>query len=44
LNPVVAVPAGVAALDAKLKLEPVEDEPDAYLRSLDFRREHRPIQ
>jgi acyl-CoA synthetase (NDP forming) len=44
LNPVVAVPVGVAALDAKLKLEPVEDEPDAYLRSLDFRREHRPIQ
>jgi acyl-CoA synthetase (NDP forming)/GNAT superfamily N-acetyltransferase len=44
LNPVVAIPAGVAALDAKLKLEPVEDEPDAYLRSLDFRREHRPIQ
>jgi acyl-CoA synthetase (NDP forming) len=44
LNPVVAVPAGVAALDAKLKLEPVEDEPDAYLRSLDFRRGHRPNQ
>ncbi|HWH98838.1 MAG TPA: acetate--CoA ligase family protein, partial [Propionibacteriaceae bacterium] len=44
LNPVVAIPAGVAALDAKLKLEPVEDEPDAYLRSLDFRRGHRSSQ
>jgi acyl-CoA synthetase (NDP forming) len=42
LNPVVAVPSGVAALDVKLKLQPVGDEPDAYLRSLDFRRGHRP--
>jgi acyl-CoA synthetase (NDP forming) len=38
LNPVVAVPSGVAALDVKLKLQPVGDEPDAYVRSLDFRR------
>jgi acyl-CoA synthetase (NDP forming) len=42
LNPVVAVPSGVAALDVKLKLQPVGDEPDAYVRSLDFRRGHRP--
>jgi acyl-CoA synthetase (NDP forming) len=34
LNPVVAVSAGVAALDVKLRLQPVEDEPDPYLRSL----------
>ena len=34
LNPVVAVPAGVAALDVKLNLQPAENEPDAYLRSL----------
>jgi acyl-CoA synthetase (NDP forming)/GNAT superfamily N-acetyltransferase len=44
LNPVVAVPTGVAALDVKLKLHPVGDEPDAYVRSLDFRRAHRPNQ
>jgi acyl-CoA synthetase (NDP forming)/GNAT superfamily N-acetyltransferase len=42
LNPVVAVPAGVAALDVKLKLQPAEDEPDPYLRSLAIRRAHRP--
>jgi acyl-CoA synthetase (NDP forming)/GNAT superfamily N-acetyltransferase len=41
LNPVVAVPSGVAALDVKLKLQPVGNEPDAYVRSLDFRRDHR---
>jgi acyl-CoA synthetase (NDP forming)/GNAT superfamily N-acetyltransferase len=41
LNPVVAVPAGVAALDVKLKLQPAEDEPDPYLRSLAIRRAHR---
>jgi acyl-CoA synthetase (NDP forming) len=34
LNPVVAVPGGVAALDVKLKLQPAEYEPDAYVRSL----------
>jgi acyl-CoA synthetase (NDP forming) len=34
LNPVVAVPTGVAALDVKLNLQPAENEPDAYLRSL----------
>jgi hypothetical protein len=33
-NPVVAVSAGVVALDIKLKLQATEDEPDAYLRSL----------
>jgi acyl-CoA synthetase (NDP forming)/GNAT superfamily N-acetyltransferase len=38
LNPVVAVSAGVAALDIKLKLQPTVDEPDAYLRSLATRR------
>jgi acyl-CoA synthetase (NDP forming)/GNAT superfamily N-acetyltransferase len=38
LNPVVAVPNGVAALDVKLKLQPADDEPDAYLRSLASRR------
>jgi acyl-CoA synthetase (NDP forming) len=41
LNPVVAVLAGVAALDVKLKLQPAEDEPDPYLRSLAIRRAHR---
>jgi acyl-CoA synthetase (NDP forming) len=34
LNPVVAVPSGVAALDIKIKLAPAKDEPDAYARSL----------
>jgi acyl-CoA synthetase (NDP forming)/GNAT superfamily N-acetyltransferase len=38
LNPVVAVSAGVAALDVKLRLQPIEDEPDPYLRSLATRR------
>jgi acyl-CoA synthetase (NDP forming)/GNAT superfamily N-acetyltransferase len=42
LNPVVAIPARVAALDVKLKLQPAEDEPDPYLRSLAIRRAHRP--
>lgn len=42
LNPVVAVPSGVAALDVKLKLQPVGDEPDAYVRELSFRRAQRP--
>jgi len=42
LNPVVAVPSGVAALDVKLKLQPVVDEPDAYVRELSFRRAQRP--
>jgi hypothetical protein len=37
LNPVVGVPSGVTALDVKLKLQPAEDEPDAYLRSLAIR-------
>jgi hypothetical protein len=37
LNPVVAVPSGVTALDVKLKLRPAADEPDAYLRSLAIR-------
>ena len=32
LNPVVAVPSGVAALDIKIKLAPATDEPDAYVR------------
>jgi acyl-CoA synthetase (NDP forming)/GNAT superfamily N-acetyltransferase len=44
LNPVVAVSSGVAALDIKLKLQPAEDEPDTYLRSLAIRRTHRPDQ
>jgi acyl-CoA synthetase (NDP forming)/GNAT superfamily N-acetyltransferase len=44
LNPVVAVSTGVAALDVKLKLQPVEDEPDPYLRSLATRRMHPPNQ
>jgi len=34
LNPVVAVPSGVAALDIKITLAPATDEPDAYVRSL----------
>jgi acyl-CoA synthetase (NDP forming) len=38
LNPVVAVSAGVAALDVKLSLQPTEDEPDAYARSLASQR------
>jgi acyl-CoA synthetase (NDP forming) len=37
LNPVVAVPSGVTALDVKLKLQQAADEPDAYLRSLAIR-------
>jgi acyl-CoA synthetase (NDP forming)/GNAT superfamily N-acetyltransferase len=37
LNPVVGVPSGVTALDIKVKLQPAEDEPDAYLRSLAIR-------
>jgi acyl-CoA synthetase (NDP forming) len=37
LNPVVAVPSGITALDVKLKLQPAADEPDAYLRSLAIR-------
>jgi acyl-CoA synthetase (NDP forming) len=41
LNPVVAVSAGVVALDIKLRLQATEDEPDAYLRSLATRRAHR---
>ena len=42
LNPVVTVPDGVTALDVKLKLQPAEEEPDPYLRSLAVRRAHRP--
>jgi hypothetical protein len=42
LNPVVATPPGVAALDVKLKLQPGEDEPDPYSRSLATPRAHRP--
>jgi acyl-CoA synthetase (NDP forming)/GNAT superfamily N-acetyltransferase len=42
LNPVVATAPGVAALDVKLKLQPAEDEPDPYTRSLAIRRAHRP--
>ena len=42
LNPVVAVHDGVAALDVKLQLQPAEDEPDPYIRSLAIRRAHRP--
>jgi acyl-CoA synthetase (NDP forming) len=37
LNPVVGIRSGVTALDVKLKLQPAEDEPDAYLRSLAIR-------
>jgi acyl-CoA synthetase (NDP forming)/N-acetylglutamate synthase-like GNAT family acetyltransferase len=44
LNPVVAASSGVAALDVKLRVQPAEDEPDAYLRSLAIRRTHRPNQ
>ena len=42
LNPVVAVPSGVAALDIKIKLAPAIDEPDAYARSLARPGAHRP--
>ena len=31
-----AFPSGRAALDVKLKLQPIGDEPDAYVRSLAF--------
>jgi hypothetical protein len=34
LNPVLAGPAGVLAVDVKLRLVPVTGEPDPYLRSL----------
>jgi acyl-CoA synthetase (NDP forming) len=44
LNPVVAVPSGVAALDIKIKLAFAEDEPDAYARSLARPRTHQPTQ
>ncbi|HEX6758492.1 MAG TPA: acetate--CoA ligase family protein [Propionibacteriaceae bacterium] len=44
LNPVVAVPSGVAALDIKIKLAPAEDEPDAYARSLPSPDVHQPTQ
>ena len=44
LNPVVAVPSGVAALDIKIKLAPAADEPDAYARSLARPRAHQPTQ
>jgi acyl-CoA synthetase (NDP forming)/GNAT superfamily N-acetyltransferase len=44
LNPVVAVPTGVAALDVKIKLAPATDEPDAYVRSLAGPGTHRPTQ
>jgi acyl-CoA synthetase (NDP forming) len=37
LNPVVGIRSGVTALDVKLKLQPAEDEPDAYLPSLAIR-------
>jgi hypothetical protein len=37
LNPVVGIRSGVTALDVKLKLQPAEDEPDAYLRTLAIR-------
>jgi acyl-CoA synthetase (NDP forming)/GNAT superfamily N-acetyltransferase len=40
LNPVVAVPSRVAALDIKIKLAPATDEPDAYARSLATPRAH----
>jgi acyl-CoA synthetase (NDP forming)/GNAT superfamily N-acetyltransferase len=42
LNPVVAVPSGVVALDVKIKLQSIANEPDAYLRSLATPRAHRP--
>jgi acyl-CoA synthetase (NDP forming)/GNAT superfamily N-acetyltransferase len=44
LNPVVAVPSGVAALDIKIKLAPAKDEPDAYARTLATPRAHQPTQ
>jgi acyl-CoA synthetase (NDP forming)/GNAT superfamily N-acetyltransferase len=44
LNPVVAVPSGVAALDIKIKFAPAEDEPDAYARSLARPSAHQPTQ
>jgi acyl-CoA synthetase (NDP forming) len=44
LNPVVAVPSGVAALDIKINLEPAADEPDAYARSLARPSAHQPTQ
>ena len=44
LNPVVAVPSGVAALDIKIKLAAAKDEPDAYARSLARPRAHQPTQ
>ncbi len=44
LNPVVAVPSGVAALDIKIKLAPAADEPDAYARSLARPSAHQPTQ
>ena len=44
LNPVVAVSSGVVALDIKLKLQPAEDEPDAYPRGLTVRRTRGPDQ
>jgi ATP-grasp domain len=44
LNPVVAVPPGVAALDLKIKLAPAKDEPDAYIRSLARPGAHQPTQ
>ncbi len=44
LNPVVAVPSGVAALDIKIKLAPAKDEPDACARSLARPNAHQPTQ
>ena len=44
LNPVVAVPSGVAALDIKINLAPAADEPDAYARSLARPSAHQPTQ
>jgi ATP-grasp domain len=44
LNPVVAVPSGVAGLDIKIKLAPATDEPDAYARTLATPRAHQPNQ
>ena len=44
LNPVVAVPSGVAALDIKIKLAPTADEADAYARSLARPSAHKPTQ
>jgi hypothetical protein len=34
LNPVLAGPAGMLAVDAKLRLAPTHGEPDPYLRNL----------